>query len=115
MDELYPALLRLLIFLPLVALLAYFSLKYGLKRYWRLQGTGLIKILDRVSLNAKNHLYLLEAGEKYFIIASGDEGTRLITELPGWRPPEAGLASTGSGWKFWGLEGRSPGEKNGHS
>ncbi|MEW6661734.1 MAG: flagellar biosynthetic protein FliO [Bacillota bacterium] len=112
MGELYTAVLRLLIFLPLVAALAYFSLKYGLGRRWQLQGTGFIKVLDRVSLNAKSHLYLVEAGGRYFVVASGDQGPRLITELPDWRPADPGPPAAGSGWKMWRRGIGGPGEKN---
>jgi len=111
MDELYPALLPLLIFFPLVLALAYFSIKYGLGRRWQFQRTGAIKVLDRLSLSAKNHLYLVEAGDRYFIIAADDHGTRLVTELPGWKPVEPGLAAVGTGWKWLGRLGEKN-EKN---
>jgi len=101
MDELFAAVLRLLIFLPLVAALAYFSLKYGLGKKWQFQGAGSIKVLDRVTLNAKSHLYLVEAGGKYFILASGEQGVYLITELSDWRPPDPVPTTAVSGWKLW--------------
>ncbi|MBS3977606.1 MAG: flagellar biosynthetic protein FliO [Syntrophomonadaceae bacterium] len=102
MGDLFEAVLRLLIFLPLVAALAYFSLKYGLGKKWQFQGTGSIKVLDRVSLNAKSQLYLVEAGGKYFVLASGEQGAQLITELSGWRPPDPVPTTAGTGWRLWG-------------
>ncbi|MGI6096681.1 MAG: FliO/MopB family protein [Dethiobacteria bacterium] len=77
----YLELLKLFVFLPLIVLLAYLII-----RYWgRLQGLSgdrqaTVKILERVAIDNRSALYLVQFGESYLLLAAGPQGLNLLKE-----------------------------------
>ena len=79
--------LKLIILLPLVLFLAYVFIRYGLSRI----GGGVpgrvsqMRIVDRINLNAKNSIFVVEIAGQYYLIASGEGKTSLLKEME-WYP-----------------------------
>lgn len=113
MGDLYGAVIRLIIFLPLVGLLAYLSVKYGLGRRVPFQAAGHMRILERISLGPKAHLWVVQVNRHCFLIATGEKGATLIKELDGYPLPEPGELLPLM--QRWGLKNRPPTWKSGAS
>lgn len=87
--EFYLAVLRLIIFLPLVLLLAYAAVRYGLGRDWHsTRGRGELEILERLPLGPKNGLVVVRVAGRFFLIGLGDGVPALLAELPDYPSPE---------------------------
>lgn len=82
-DELLRAAVRLAISLPLVAVLAYGVIKYGLGR----RAVGLrkqrryLQVIEQLPLGPKIILSLIQVGDKYYVLAHQDGSTVLVTQL----------------------------------
>jgi flagellar biogenesis protein FliO len=81
-------LLRTLVALALVCLLVFVSLRLLARRgfagfgFGAGAGTGPVRVLQRVPLEPRRALYLVAAGKRVLLIASGEGGApRLIAEL----------------------------------
>lgn len=95
-NEFISAILRLAIFLPLVILLAYVSLKYGLGRVQRNSVSSHMQVVDRVPLGPKASLLVVKVAEEYFLLAVSEQKIQLIKELPDYPQTEStNLAMTG--------------------
>ena len=81
MGDFTAALLRLLVGLPLVAVLAYFSLKYGLGRRGMAGSGRYLRVVEQVSLGPRIQVSVLKAGEKYLLVGSSEGGVNLLREL----------------------------------
>lgn len=82
------SLIRLIIFLPLVLLLAYLVIKYGLsKKYIRKDGSY-IKVLERNYLNPKATLNVVKIGDKYYLVSSTEQDIKLLKELKDYQETE---------------------------
>jgi len=83
MDQ-YLAILKFTVLLLLVVLLAYFSIKYGLRRLQPSYGQEHVKIIQRVSLDVKGErsLILIRVGTRLLLLGSAQGGISLLSELP---------------------------------
>lgn len=84
MDQ-YLVILKFTMLLLLVALLAYFSIKYGLRRLQPSYGQEQhIRIIQRVSLDVKGErsLILIHVGARLLLLGSAQGGISLLSELP---------------------------------
>lgn len=81
------AVLKLIILLPLVLFLAYFFIRYGLSRMGgAVPGrVSQMRVVDRVNLNAKSSIFVVEVAGQYYLIATGDGKTTLLKEME-WYP-----------------------------
>lgn len=101
------ALLRLFIFLPLVLLLAYATVKYGLGRaHFPLRGTGRLQVVARLPLGQKSALLVVRCGNRYFLLGVGEGPPVLLAELPDYTENEVEvleeLEENGEHrWKTW--------------
>lgn len=81
-SELVWAVVRLCVALPLVLLLAYVVLKYGLsRRYAVLPGKSRMKLVEQLPLGPKATLSLVALGDKYYLLAHQDNAVSLVKEL----------------------------------
>jgi len=81
-SDLIWAAVRVLVALPLVLLMAYLVLKYGLaRRYATIPGKNRMKLLEQLPLGPKTVLSLVGLGEKYYLLAHQDNSVQLIKEL----------------------------------
>lgn len=97
-GELWKAILRIIIFLPMVVLLAYFSIKLGASRGQMWQSSGSMRIVERIPLGAKAGLCIVKVGEEYYLIGVSEQGVSLLKELPHYR--ETGKAGHKE-WQNW--------------
>ncbi|MGB9660809.1 MAG: flagellar biosynthetic protein FliO [Moorellaceae bacterium] len=106
-KDLAMAWLRLFIFLPLVLLLAYVTVRYGLGRaYFPGKGGGRLRIVDRLPVGQKSALLVVRCGERYFLIGVGDGTPALLAELPDFVEGEQGELGDleemeGAGENWW--------------
>ncbi|MBO8167985.1 MAG: flagellar biosynthetic protein FliO [Thermoanaerobacteraceae bacterium] len=77
MSELTAAVIRLLITLPLVLVLLYFFLKYGLGKKGFIPG-GALKIVDQIPLGGKNFLVVVKVKEQYMLLGVSEKGIQLL-------------------------------------
>ncbi|MFA5536017.1 MAG: flagellar biosynthetic protein FliO [Bacillota bacterium] len=80
-GEFWKALLRIAIFLPLVLLLAYWSIKLAAVRGPFSQGSKNMQIIERLPLTTKNSLYVVKLSEQYFLIGVSEQRVELLKEL----------------------------------
>ncbi|MBE3587824.1 MAG: flagellar biosynthetic protein FliO [Thermoanaerobacteraceae bacterium] len=98
-GELFWAVIRLVIALPLVAFLAYLAVRYGLgRRLVQTRGRHM-RVIEQVPLGLKATLTLVQVGRRYYLLAQQEGGVTLLQEfdhlpevipLPG-ETPEGGL------------------------
>ena len=84
LDSFFEAVIRLLIFLPLVALLAFVSLKYGIGKMQQSSGISHMQIVDRISLGPKSGLFVVKVAEQYFLLAVSESKIQILKDLPGY-------------------------------
>ncbi len=83
-------LVRTVMSLVIVVGLIYIVAKVGLVRWGRMKGiTGRhLKVVERLQLDARNALYLVEVGGRTLLLGGGgDKGVQLVTTLEGLTPP----------------------------
>lgn len=81
-DTLLCAAARLVISLPLVAVLAYWAIKFGLgRRAAGLQKRRHMRVVEQMPLGPKISLSLVQVGDKYYLLAHQDGSTVLITQM----------------------------------
>ncbi|WP_227767225.1 flagellar biosynthetic protein FliO [Zhaonella formicivorans] len=95
MDDLFGAVLRLMIFLPLVVVLAYLSIKYGLGKAQHFRVAAHLQVVDRLILGPKAGLYVVKVVDRYYVLAVNEHRTTLLKELADYpvtsNCPEQGL------------------------
>lgn len=76
------AVIRLLIFFPLVLAGAYLTVRYGLGRLNPYSAsTGPLQIVARLPVSPKSSLVVVRCGRRYFLIGVGEGPPVLLTEL----------------------------------
>lgn len=77
-------LVRTMVVLAMVVALAYLTLNIGLRRLLGIRaplGTSVVTVLERVSLDQKRSLFVVEAGGEVLLIGGGDSALNLIAKL----------------------------------
>lgn len=74
--------IKILIFLPLVIILAVLSLKIGNKQMMRMGSNRLIRIVERVQVSGKAFLCIAVINDKPYVIGSTDDKIEILMELP---------------------------------
>lgn len=80
------ALLRTLLVLAAVVALAFLSLNFGLRKLMGLTGvrTGgpsVVQVLERIPLDPKRSLYLVQAAGEYLLLGGGEEALSFLAKL----------------------------------
>ena len=73
--------LKIIIFLPVILLLVYISIKYGGNKLQNIQNGKYIKILERTNVSKTNSLFVVKLGEKAYVMASTNKDMKIISEL----------------------------------
>jgi flagellar protein FliO/FliZ len=81
-GEFWMLILKIILFLPLILLLLYLSLKYGGNKLQKLQDGKYMKILDRISLSKDNSIVVVKIGEKAYAISSSSKKVEILFEIP---------------------------------
>lgn len=77
-------LFRTLVVLAMVVALAYLTLNVGLRKLLGIRspvGTQMVTVLERVALDQKRSLFVVEAGGEVLLLGGGDSALTLITKL----------------------------------
>lgn len=81
-GDLIWAVVRLLVALPLVLVIAYVVLKYGLaRRFATAPGSRRMKLLEQLPLGPKTTISLVMFGSRYYLLAHQDNSVCLVKEL----------------------------------
>lgn len=81
-HEMFWAIVRLVIFLPVVLVLAYFTVKYGLARHQWLFGTRrYMRVVEQLPFGPRAGLSLVQVGREYFLIGFYDGKITLLKEF----------------------------------
>ena len=81
MAEQYRLLFNLAVALPLVVLLAYFLLRYGLRWMAPSLGRGNLVVLKKIALDARSALYLVKTGPGAILIGVASGGMVYLKEF----------------------------------
>ena len=83
MDSAFDAsFIKIIIFLPVVLLLIYISLRLGGSQIMKIGGGKLIKVIERVPVSSKSFLCIAIINEKPYVISSTEEKIEILMELP---------------------------------
>jgi len=78
-------LLRTLAVLGVVIMLAWFSLNFGLRKLMGLKpvigGASVVQVLERVPLDSKHSMFVVQAAGEYLLIGGGEGNLQLISKL----------------------------------
>lgn len=78
------ALVRTIVVLGLVVVLAYLTLNVGLRRLMGIQPagrSGIVQVLERVSLDQKRALFVVEAGGEVMLLGGAEGSVTLLSKL----------------------------------
>ncbi|MFL0269641.1 flagellar biosynthetic protein FliO [Candidatus Clostridium radicumherbarum] len=74
-------LLKIFIFLPIILIIFYISMKFGGSKLQTLQNGRFIKVLERVALSKENSLLVVKIGEKGYVLSSCNGKIEKLIEL----------------------------------
>jgi flagellar biosynthetic protein FliO len=78
------ALLRMMAALVVVCVIAYFALRYGIRRLAVSKRPGnRIKVIERCALESNKALWVVEVDKRCLLLGSSDAGVSLLTEIEG--------------------------------
>jgi len=90
-------LLRTILVLGFIVLLAYLVLNKGLGRLMKLTGTSVtgkhMTLLERIALDQKHSLFLVEVSGRRYVIATGEQSSSLIAALDGEKQDMSALSA----------------------
>jgi flagellar protein FliO/FliZ len=69
--------------LAAICAIAYVALRWGVRRFQdstALRAAGM-RVVDRLGLEPRRSLYVVEVGGRYFLVGSSEGGLRLISEI----------------------------------
>lgn len=80
--SLFVMLLQTIVALAFVCGLAYFIFRWLLPRLNVVRaGGGMVRVVERAGLDARNHLYVIEVAGRWLLVASSQAGVQLVSEL----------------------------------
>lgn len=75
-------LVQTLLALGAVCLLAFVVLRFGVKRlYGRAREGSTLRVVEHLALEPRRSVYLVEVGERYLLLGTGETGVRFLTEV----------------------------------
>lgn len=88
-SDLFWAVIRLLVCLPIILALLYVVLRYGLaQRMLPLRPGRYIKVIEQVPLSPKVFVSLVKIGEKCYLLGYGEGTVTILREIEGNFPEE---------------------------
>ena len=86
-PNLWEAFIRIIVCLPIVGLLAYLLIKFGVaKNYSRSRGS--LKLLEQVILQPKATLNIVKVGDEYLVLSATEKEIVVIKKLDNYREYE---------------------------
>lgn len=82
-ESLLGSLVRMLLVLGLVLAIVYVTLNWGLRKLLRIDpaGSAVVRVHERVPLDAKKTVYLVEAGDDFLLLGVGEREVSYLTRL----------------------------------
>ncbi|MGC4122562.1 MAG: flagellar biosynthetic protein FliO [Myxococcales bacterium] len=82
-ESLIGSLVRMVLVLGLVLALVYVSLNWGLRKLMKISPTrhAVVKVHERIPLEAKKTVYLVEAGDEFMLLGAGESEVSFLTRL----------------------------------
>lgn len=79
-------LLRTLVVLALVVALIYLTLNWGLRKLMGVkglpgQGSGVVKVMERIPLDPKRSLFVIQVAEEYLLLGGGEGAVNLLAKI----------------------------------
>ena len=85
--NLWEAVIRVIVCLPIVVLLAFLFIKYGaLKNYSRSRGN--LQLLEQVVLMPKATLNIVKTGDEYLLVSATEQEVKVIKQLDNYKEIE---------------------------
>ncbi|MEA4924154.1 MAG: flagellar biosynthetic protein FliO [Syntrophomonadaceae bacterium] len=85
--SLWEAIIRIIVCLPLVLLLAYILIKYGVAKNYA-HNRGNLRLLEQVVLQPKGTLNIVKAGDEYLLISATEHEINVIKPLENYQEAE---------------------------
>ncbi|MCR3757834.1 flagellar biosynthetic protein FliO [Clostridium felsineum] len=79
--EIFFMLIKIIIFLPIVILLIYLSLKYGGSKLQNIQNGRFLKIIEKTPISKENSIIVAQMGEKAYVLSSTQGKIEILKEL----------------------------------
>ncbi len=79
--QFWTMLLKIIIFLPLIIMLIYISIKYGGTKFQSAQNGKYLKIVERIQISKENSILLVKIGNKAYVMSSSASNVQVIYEL----------------------------------
>lgn len=79
--ETFTMVLQLLLVLPFILFLVYFSLKFGGSKLQNMQNGNFIKIIEKVALTKESYIMLIKLGDKGYVMSTTKEKNEILYEL----------------------------------
>lgn len=86
--DFWKALLRILIFLPLVLIFALFFIRFFLSRKSFSFHRGYLQVMEQTGIGNKASLVIVKVGEEYFLYSVTENQIQMINKLPDYVPPQ---------------------------
>lgn len=85
-ESMVGTLFKTFLVLGMVVALIYVSLNYGLRKLMGIRGmpvgrSALVKVIERIPLDPRRTLFVIQAGGEYLLVGGGEEGLSLISKL----------------------------------
>jgi flagellar biosynthetic protein FliO len=79
-------LIRTLVVLALVVALIYLSLNWGLRKLMGVKGmpgsgSGVVKVLERIPLDPKRALFVVQVSDEYLLLGGGEAQVNLLAKI----------------------------------
>lgn len=86
--NLWEAVIRIAVSLPIICLAAYLFIKYGLTRSHP-GNYGNLRVIEQVQLTPRASISIVKVEEQYLLVSSTDSRVVVIREMEGYQPPVA--------------------------
>lgn len=86
--NLWEAIIRVVISLPIICLAAWLFIKYGLSRSHP-SNYGSLKVMEQVHLTPKASMSIVKVEEQYLLVSATDHQVTVIRTMDGYQPSES--------------------------
>jgi len=86
--DFWKALLRIMITLPIVLVMAYFTIKLVFGRKTMIHHKGSLQIIEQISLGNRAFLVITKVADDYYLLGVTEQQIQLLSKLTGYKPVE---------------------------
>lgn len=85
--NLWEAIIRIIVCLPIVVILAFLLIKYGFSKNY-LKNRGDLKIIEQVALLPKATINIVKAGDEYLLVSATEQEVIVVKKLDNYQEKE---------------------------